>query len=156
MQINWRPSPHHSPRTKAISAIVLHSDASKSAAATIGWLQQPESKVSYHYLVGRTGSIYQFVRDADEAWHAGVSVLDGEANCNDFSLGLAFSNENNGEPYTPAALAVMAELCGVLMEKYGIPRSRVTTHALVAPGRKTDPCPPFDLAAFRAALPENT
>jgi N-acetylmuramoyl-L-alanine amidase len=152
MKIHWRPSPHFSKRGKPITAIVLHCDASAAADSTIAWLQNPASRVSYHFLVGRTGNVYQFVKEADKAWHAGASEFAGERNCNDYSLGLAFSNTHDGEIYTHAALAVMGELCRDLIERYEIPKGRITTHAAVAPGRKTDPCPPFDLITFLEGL----
>lgn len=156
MIINSRPSPHFNARAKSITAIVLHSDQSPSTSATINHIlnpypNDPKKRVSYHYLVGRLGHVYQFVDESDRAWHAGPSEFSGEANCNDYSLGLAFSNLNNGELYTDVAMLTMVDLCREIMNRYPvITKDRITTHALTARplGRKSDPCPPFDLAAF--------
>jgi N-acetyl-anhydromuramyl-L-alanine amidase AmpD len=153
MEINWRPSPNFSRRMKPITAIVLHCDASPSAESTISWLTSPDSKVSYHFLIGRGGNVYQFVKEGDKAWHAGVSVFDDVPNCNDYSLGLSFANRNDGEAYTDIALMTMAELCRSLMQKYpAITKDRITTHAIISPGRKHDPCPPFILEDFLSLL----
>ena len=151
-----RASPHHSDRPAvngSITAIVLHCDAGATEEGTLSWLANPISKVSYHYLVGRDGTVYQCVDESEKAWHAGVSEFHGVKFCNNFSLGLAFANRNDGEPYTPAALLSMADLCRDIMSRYpAITKDRVTAHYIVSPGRKHDPCPPFDLAAFVAAL----
>src|SRR5450631_1172019 len=43
-------------------------------------------KVSSHVLVRRDGGITQFVPFTERAWHAGQSVYEGRAACNDFSI----------------------------------------------------------------------
>lgn len=149
MLIIHRASPHFSDRPAAISLIVLHCDAGKTDEGTLSWLANPKSKVSYHYLVGRDGTIYQIVDEAQKAWHAGVSEFQGVKLCNNYSIGCAFANRNDGEPYTPAALASMAELCRDIMARHpAITKDRITTHYIVSPGRKSDPVPPFSLTAF--------
>ena len=136
-----------------MSAVVLHADASDNAQATLSWLQSPESKVSYHVLIDRNGDVYQCVPVALRAWHAGVSEFEGVKNVNDFSIGLSFANKNDGkEKYTPAQIMSASELCREWMALFPkITKDRVTTHAIVAPGRKTDPLG-FDLAAFKGML----
>jgi len=155
MNIIRKPTPHHSarPDSAVISCIVLHCDAGRSEEGTISWLANPDSKVSYHYLVGRGGAVYQFVDEDRKAWHAGVSSFGGMKFCNNYSIGCSFANRNDGEPYTDEALAAMTELCRDLMTRYPvISRDRVTAHYVVSPTRKSDPAPPFDLTAFVAAL----
>lgn len=152
MPIIVKPSPHFSARPSPISAVVIHADAAKSEVATIGWLADPTSKVSYHYLIGRDGRVYQFVLDFQRAWHAGVSTFNGVPNCNDYSIGVSFSNDQKGEPFPPvqidAGVALIAMLCG----RHGIGVSRITTHAAIAPGRKFDPTALFPLAPFLARV----
>lgn len=159
LDIRWRPSPNHRSRNgHAIRLIVLHSDASPSIAGTIDWLSRPESKVSYHYSVGRTGRIYQHVKDDRSAWHAGRSIwngeTDGKGGVNDFSLGINLSNRQDGtERYPQAQLDATARLVASLSSAYRIPALNVTTHTrcCVPPGRKHDPYPnepTFDFAAF--------
>lgn len=145
-----RSSPHQSSRgATVVDAIVLHCDAADNAQASISWIVSPESKVSYHVLVDRNGDCYQFVPIAKRAWHAGVSEFQGRKNVNDFSIGLSFANKNDGkEKYTDAQIASAVTLCREWMGVFPkITRDRITTHAIVAPGRKTDPVG-FDLAAF--------
>ena len=149
-----RDSPNQSPRPEGFSVdvIVLHADAGKSDAGTISWIQSPESKVSYHYLCGRDGKVYQFVPDERKAWHAGVSSFEGRAFCNNYSLGVSFANDQKGEAFTPAQIDAGVELVADLCRIYEIPLKRITTHAVVSPGRKHDPGPLFPLHEFLARV----
>lgn len=148
--IAFRRSPNFSrrPAGAVVDCVVLHADAGTSEAGTIAWLCQPTAKVSYHYLVHRDGAITQLVPGDMRAWHAGVSEYRGRRHVNDFSLGVAFGNRQDGEPFTPAQLAAGVVLVADLCWDYRIPLTRITTHAAIAPGRKTDPGPLFPLAAF--------
>lgn len=145
-----RRSPNHNSRgQKAIALIVLHADAGASDAGTVSWIQSSESKVSYHVLVGRDGTLYRLVPDDRRAWHAGKSLWQGEKDVNAISLGLAFANRHNGiEAMTAAQRETARQVIAEWRTKYGpLP---VTTHAQVAPGRKTDPeqMPGFALADY--------
>lgn len=149
-----RPSPNHGPRIGArpVQLIVLHADAGMSDEGTLSWLATPRSGVSYHVLIGRTGTAYRVVDDARTAWHAGVSkhpACQNPKSVNSESLGLAFANRHDGEERLTDAQRLTARL--VIAEwrlRYGpLP---VVTHAMVAPGRKTDPdgIPNFRLEDF--------
>jgi N-acetylmuramoyl-L-alanine amidase len=55
------------------------------------WLTNPASKASAHYVIGRTGTVWQLVPTDKEAWHAGGpgrSSWQGKDNCNKFSIGI--------------------------------------------------------------------
>lgn len=147
------PSPHHNARTGPIRCIVLHSDAGQSDAGTLAWLADPESKVSYHVLIGRHGQVYTIVPESRRAWHAGKGAWQGHADVNGCSLGLAFANRHDGkEAITPLQVAAAQSVVADWRAKYpGI--TAVVTHADVAlpKGRKTDPfgSPGFVLADYQ-------
>lgn len=154
-----RPSPNHGPRPvgTVIDCVVIHADAGRTDEGTLGWLSSRESKVSYHKLIGRDGRVYQCVPDSRRAWHAGVSSFEGRARCNDYSIGVAFANDQKGEPINDIQWRAGVEIVARLCEKHNIPLKRVTTHAVVSPGRKTDPDHPpgtFDLRRFVADVAE--
>jgi N-acetyl-anhydromuramyl-L-alanine amidase AmpD len=154
-KIVTRSSPNHNARPSPITALVLHATADTGEMASVDWCCRAESKVSYHLIVGRAGVIHHLVPVSRRAWHAGVSSFDGVPNVNDYSIGVAFANRNDGkEPYPEAQLAAGAALVASYMKLYtAITLDRVTTHAVIAPGRKFDPRPPaFDLAAFKLRL----
>lgn len=105
--------------------------------------------MSYHIMIGRTGIVYSVVHPDRKAWHAGKSSFQGVGDVNRFSVGVCLSNRNDGnEAFPLAQLSAAADVCAVLCGVYGIDVSRITTHAAIAPGRKTDPRG-LDLAAFQ-------
>lgn len=151
------PSPHHSARPSPglVSGIVLHADAGASDAGTLSWCAAPHSRVSYHYLVGRDGTVYRLVPEARRAWHAGVSAAAGRENCNDWTVGVACANRQDGEPFPEAQVAALIRLvCEIRRRHPAVTLDRVLTHEQVArpEGRKTDPGPLFPLARVLAAI----
>lgn len=142
-------SPNHNVRRHKISLVVLHADAAPTESSCLSWLQSRESKVSYHVLIGRDGVIYRCVPDDRRAWHAGQAVWKGEKDVNSISLGLAFSNLNDGkEPLTDAQKSAAKNIIAAWRKIHG--PLDVTTHAVVSPGRKSDPekVPGFVLADY--------
>ena len=64
-------SPNYSLRGgQSISMIVLHATVG-SARSALAWLTNPAARVSAHYLIDKSGHIYQLVADEYCAWHAG-------------------------------------------------------------------------------------
>ena len=144
------PSPNHNTRgAQAVKVIVLHADASPNEKGCLSWIQSSESKVSYHVLIGRDGAVYTCVPYDRRAWHAGKSEWHGEKDVNGISIGVAFSNKNDGkEPLTEQQKTAAKRVIAEIRAKYGpLP---VTTHAQIAPGRKNDPeqVPGFSLTEY--------
>lgn len=152
MKITAIATVNHGARPKGmpIDTIVLHADAGASAKGSIEHIKNPASKVSYHCLVDRDGTVYRFVETARRAWACGESEFQGRPNVNDFSLSLAFANRNDGvEPYTDLQYQVGAAVAAAWMRVFpAIIENRITTHAEISPGRKTDP-KGFDLPRFK-------
>lgn len=161
MKILWRPSPNHGPRPAGAGPmlVVMHGTAGRSDEGDVDWCcrSKPElpggySPVSYHYIVGRDGAVYQLVRESRRAWHAGVSRWLGRENVNDFSVGVALSNAGPPEPYPQAQLDAAAELVADILRRRGLDGSRIVGHADIAPRRKTDPWETFPWGPFRLAV----
>lgn len=72
-KIESKPSPNFTAGRKGnkIIAIVDHITAGLMPGC-LSWMCNPVAKASAHYLVTRQGKIYQLVKDADTAWHAGA------------------------------------------------------------------------------------
>jgi AmpD protein len=101
-------------------------------------------RVSAHLCVFRDGRLAQYVPFHRRAWHAGVSLFEGRARCNDFSIGVELEGTDE-VPYTAAQYRVLARVAQGLMRAYPrITPGRIVGHSDVAPGRKTDPGPSFD------------
>jgi N-acetyl-anhydromuramyl-L-alanine amidase AmpD len=151
--IYQRPSPNQGRRPIGvdISAVVLHADASTATSGTLSWLKNRASGVSYHYLIGRAGHVYECVHPLRRAWHAGVSSFGGVRDCNNYSIGVCFSNNQKNEEFSDHQLEAGAELVASLMHRYpAITFDRITTHQAVAlpPGRKSDPGKRFPMTVF--------
>jgi N-acetyl-anhydromuramyl-L-alanine amidase AmpD len=155
-------SPNHSSRQgRAISILVVHATVG-SAASALSWLCNPTSKVSTHYLIDKSGKIYQLVPDIFSAWHAGKSRWRG-LTATDIalgSLGIELENANTGhDPYPPAQLNSLLELSRSLVVKYSILSDMTVRHLDIATpkGRKSDPAG-FPWEQFMSALyvPKNT
>lgn len=126
-----RLSPNQDARAHAIRVIVIHADASPNEQGTLGWLENPKSKVSYHVLIGRTGTKYRCVPDERRAWAVGYSAWRGARNINGIALSVAFANRNDGkEPLTPAQIASAREVIAGWKEDWLI--EDVTTHRIVS------------------------
>lgn len=83
----WIASPNYTVgRAAAISAIVEHWTVA-SASSAINTFKSSASRVSPHYLVARDGSVYQFVREGNAAWH------DSSTGWNDKSIGIEHEHE---------------------------------------------------------------
>ncbi|HYW05492.1 MAG TPA: N-acetylmuramoyl-L-alanine amidase, partial [Longimicrobium sp.] len=85
MDIIDSPSPNHNARPAGAkpTLIVIHGTVG-SDSGDLGWIRDPVSKVSYHYLIQRNGKTHRIVRPEQRAWHAGESVWDGKKNVNDY------------------------------------------------------------------------
>jgi N-acetyl-anhydromuramyl-L-alanine amidase AmpD len=149
-------SPNQSSRNGAdISMIVIHATVG-SYAASLAWLCNPESNVSTHYLIAKTGYTARLVPDDRAAWHAGVShwMTMDSGQIQRQSIGIELENKNNGvDPYPQPQLAALLTLCRKLVAAYAIVPDMVALHADVAipDGRKTDAAA-FHLDTFKAAL----
>jgi AmpD protein len=101
-------------------------------------------KVSSHILIQRGGQIIQYVPLNRRAWHAGESNYCGRTCCNDFSIGIEVEGSDE-IPFTDNQYLALERVTREIMGYYpSITLDRITSHAAIAPGRKTDPGPMFD------------
>ncbi len=135
------PSPNRGSRGGSpIRLIVLHATADNGdEAGAEAWMRNPASQVSAHLHIRRDGSVTRLVDDADRAWHAGRSSFPGVGDVNSESLGWEIANRNDGrELYTAAQYQTIAHLLRHYLPQ-GLDEGDVVSHAMIAPGRKTDP-----------------
>ncbi len=122
-----------------VRMIVLHGTAGEFNSA-LRWMSSPQSRVSAHFVVSRGGEVVQMVPVGDVAWHAGRAYWHGERDINGISVGIEMENLP-GQDWPDAQLVKVADICRVLMTRYGISWEEVVGHRDVAypPGRKNDP-----------------
>ncbi len=106
-------------------------------------------QVSSHFLIQRTGQMWQFVSCDDRAWHAGPSHYRGRSNCNDDSIGIELEGLE-GDRFEPAQYQSLTNLCHALAARY--PIAHIAGHEHIAPGRKKDPGPGFDWSRLQSSV----
>ena len=128
-QIEWKPSPNFwvGRNGKSIIAIVNHITAGLMPG-TLSWLQNPKAQASAHYLVTKSGDIYQPVKDEDTAWACGLvikpnwSLYDG-TNPNRYTINIeheALAGEGLTEEQYQATLWLHRQLIdrwGILVDR---------------------------------------
>ncbi len=139
-----------------ITTIVLHSTAGSTLAGAIATLRA--RKLGYHYIIDRDGTVWKCAPVSRKVGHAGNSYGPREemkrvsrkqnnrsefvAGCsvNGYTIGISFVNENIGASHPVTSRQISAAEDLVLAIKSVIPTLEyVTTHAIVSPGRKSDP-----------------
>lgn len=109
-------------------------------------------RVSAHFLIGRRGTLTQYVPVHRRAWHAGESCFEGRRRCNDYSVGVELEGTDH-EAYTDVQYEVLAGLTRALVRCCpGIVPGRMVGHCDIAPGRKTDPGPFFEWSRLQGLL----
>ncbi|CAM3136143.1 N-acetylmuramoyl-L-alanine amidase [Rariglobus hedericola] len=136
-----RPSPNFSatPAHEKLGVCFHHSVM--DFEATILHMLSPESRVSYHVLIGADGTRATLVPDDHVAWHAGVSSFHGRNNCNAFLLGVSFAVDTRTTPLTTAQIASALDWLAPRWLRHGWTPACMTDHRQVAPGRKDDLAP---------------
>jgi len=135
----------HAGATIAPRFLVIHYTGGSSAAGTISWFQNPQSKVSAHLVIARDGKVTQMVPFNREAWHAGQSRWGSLSGLNHHSIGIELDNagyliRSGGKWVSP-------------LTRRSYPDSEVT----VAPHKNDPPgSPPSGWHAYSAAQIEAT
>jgi N-acetylmuramoyl-L-alanine amidase len=145
--LEWCPSPNHGPRKNGLipSIVVIHYTAMENAQAAIARLCDPETEVSAHYLISKTGRKTQMVAEDRRAWHAGAGEWRGQTDINSRSIGIELDNPGD-TPFPDPQICALETLLRDILTRWPIDPCDVIGHSDMAPGRKTDPGPRFDWA----------
>ncbi|GAB4283910.1 MAG: hypothetical protein Kow0081_0770 [Candidatus Dojkabacteria bacterium] len=109
-------------------AIVIHI-AEGWIGGAYSWFNNPNSQASAHYMVGKSGNVWQFVDDNNTAWHAGGvnkpswSLLKPGITPNLYTIGIEHEGFS-GEKFTEQMYNSSAELLANLARKFQIPLDR--------------------------------
>ncbi len=130
--------------------IVIHNDgANLNSKVTHAVLRR--RNLQYHYFIGRSGRIYEFVNPMYKASHAGNSNYLGMTRWNDFSIGICLQGMNN-KHYSEAQYESLIDLLIHLYKRYPDAKNYgLTYHSQVAypSGRKKDPGQYFDISKIK-------
>ena len=109
-------------------------------------------RVSSHLLIDRQGEVTQYVPFIKRAWHAGESTFGGRNACNDFSIGIELEG-CDVEEYSAVQYSTLAKITDLICQRWQkITKDRIVGHSDIAPGRKTDPGPYFDMNYYFSLL----
>lgn len=136
------PSENFDERSASIDKIIIHSTECRSVEEALEILTSPVSKVSCHYLISKSGTLYQLVRDEKRAWHAGKSAWGNDEDINSTSIGIELdhpSPDDEREDYTNTQLNILIQLLKELSLKHNIKTHNILAHSDIAPDRKRDP-----------------
>lgn len=143
-EAEWVPWGYISPEGKATyfkngnspAAVVLHIMQGYRSTARV-WAGQSHYGASWHYTVGRDGSVMQHLEHQDGGYHAGIpeslpsqvpiptwNLWRGHGqNVNTYTIGIEHEGFS-GEGFTPAQEAASFALCEWLAGEMGVPHDR--------------------------------
>lgn len=136
------PSPNYDNRSREVSKIIVHSTECPSTDAALDILTSRKSKVSCHYLICESGTIYRLVDDEKRAWHAGQSAWNNDKDINQCSIGIELdhrSPDEGSEEYPEEQITSLIHLLEELSHKHGVEPHNILAHSDIAPHRKRDP-----------------
>ena len=136
--VSWGYS---SSKSRTIDTIIIHSSYNALGGDKYNLdkliSEYKEYGVSPHYLIDREGKIYQLVKNANIAYHAGESKMpDERTSVNNFSIGIELMNTES-DKCTSDQYNSLTYLISYIKETYKI--KYVLGHSQIASGRKTDP-----------------
>jgi N-acetylmuramoyl-L-alanine amidase len=146
----WRPE-----------AIVIHV-MDGSLAGTDAWFNDPSSKVSAHYGVGKDGVVHQYVKEVDTAYHAGTVVdpawtkirKDAQGrfiNPNFYTIGIEHAGWGvSTDPWPDAQRQASLQLARDIAERWGIPldAEHVIPHRLIRSSKPNCPGKGLDFGLY--------
>ena len=132
-------SENYDQRKFAISLIIIHFTETKTFNDALNLLTSEDRKVSSHYLIDKSGDIFNLVDLDKRAWHAGESMWDNYDDINSRSIGIEIVNSGEviTEDYTTKQINSLSVLLKGLLKDYNI--ENILGHSDIAPTRKIDP-----------------
>ena len=154
MKFNYKyKSPNFNNRKKGsrIEYIIIHYTAMSSDIEALQFLCNKKNRVSSHFLINKSGKIFQLVSLKFRAWHAGISFWKGRRDINSNSIGIEidyFGSNIENEFYPKIQIFYLGKLLSLLKKKYSIDSKNILGHSDIAPYRKIDPGKRFPWKIF--------
>jgi N-acetylmuramoyl-L-alanine amidase len=125
-------------------ALVIHI-ADGTFTGTKNWAHNPDSFISYHYLISKEGSQHLIVDPEHSAWHAGFvhkpkwNLLKKGINPNHYTIGICLAAYVHEKP-TMMQMFSLLGLIQTLCEEYNIPidKDHIIPHNWIHSGKE---CP---------------
>jgi N-acetyl-anhydromuramyl-L-alanine amidase AmpD len=123
------PNQEYGRRDYKPEIFIIHTTEGKTGGS-VAWCKNPESMVSYHYIVDEIGDAWQLVKPENTAWHAGKAIrptwinFKQGVNPNLYSIGIAFGGFADSGPTLKQFISI-AELLRNLAVIHKIPLDRL-------------------------------
>ena len=123
-----------------ISLIIIHYTAIRNNSESIKHLCSNKTRVSCHYLISKTGSIFSLVSEKKRAWHAGEANWNGIKDINSKSIGIELDYTPDYDMYfSKRQINSLIKLIKKIKVKHKINSRNILGHSDVSPYRKIDP-----------------
>ena len=147
-------------------AIVIHI-MDGSLVGTDSWFNDPRSRVSAHYGVGKTGQLHQYVKETDAAHHAGIVVEpkwplikrrvngSGFINPNFYTIGVEHEGKGlNPEEWPKPMFDASVSLVAEIAQRWSIPihQQHIIPHCDIRHSKPNCPGKGVVLADYVAAV----
>ena len=128
-------------KSSRINFIIIHYTAIDTIMDSINFLCEKRNKVSSHYVISKSGKIYNLVSENKRAWHAGKSYWGGITDINSSSIGieLDYPASSKNQKFSNELIISLMSLLKKIVKKYQISSNNVLGHSDIAPYRKIDP-----------------
>ena len=129
-------------KNKKVKYIVIHYTGMKSFKRAFSKLNNLSSDVSCHYLISKSGSIFNLLCPSFKAWHAGKSQWKNLKNLNDYSVGIELENKGHDYGYNNFSrnqYSSLKKLIIFLNKNFQIHHQNIIFHSDISPNRKKDP-----------------
>ena len=129
-------------KNKIVKYIVIHYTGMKSFKRAFLKLNNLNSDVSCHYLISRSGLIFNLLCPSLKAWHAGKSQWKNIKNLNDYSVGIELENKGHDHGYnnfTNNQYSSLKKLIKFFNKNFLVEEQDIIFHSDISPNRKRDP-----------------
>ena len=129
-------------KNKTVKYIVIHYTGMKNLKIAYSKLNNSNSDVSIHYLISRSGIIFNLLCPSIKAWHAGKSQWKHDVNLNDNSIGIELENMGHNycyKKFTNKQYLSLKKLINFLIKNFQIQDKDIVFHSDISPNRKKDP-----------------
>ena len=129
-------------KNKTVKYIIIHYTGMKTLKSAYSKLHNIKSNVSAHYLISRSGYIFNLLCPGIQAWHAGKSQWRNDKNLNCNSIGIELENKGHEYGYnffTNHQYTSLKKLIVFLSRNFYIKDENIIFHSDISPNRKKDP-----------------
>ncbi|MCR4603607.1 MAG: peptidoglycan recognition protein family protein [Prevotella sp.] len=131
-EVRYHPTPNidHEKRNE-VKGVILHHTAEPTVERSLEVLTSTERKVGTHVVIDTDGTRFVMCKPTDVTFHAGLSILNGEESCNNFTIGIEFQGNTLEKPLTDDQIQSAIDYLLPLISDYDIPVGNIVTHEMV-------------------------